>query len=61
MFGMEENEPGERALLKVNINKATVLMEVDTGAAVTIIPKGICKLTLKKSSRRLKLVKGVNS
>uniref|UniRef100_A0A1X7UWI9 Peptidase A2 domain-containing protein n=1 Tax=Amphimedon queenslandica TaxID=400682 RepID=A0A1X7UWI9_AMPQE len=58
MFGMEENEPIERAILKVNINKATVLMQVDTGAAVTIIPKGICKLELRKSSERLKLVTG---
>ena len=58
IFGIEENESVERAMLKVNINKATVLMEVDTGAAVTIIPKGICKLNLKKSSRRLKSVTG---
>ena len=41
MFGIEENESVERAMLKVNINKATVLMEVGTGAAVTIILKGI--------------------
>ena len=34
-FGMEEKEPVERAMLKVNI---TVLKEVDTAAAVTIIP-----------------------
>uniref|UniRef100_A0A1X7UY66 Peptidase A2 domain-containing protein n=1 Tax=Amphimedon queenslandica TaxID=400682 RepID=A0A1X7UY66_AMPQE len=53
MFGKEENKPVEKGMLKVNINKATVLMEVDTGAAVTIIPKGTCKLKLKKSSRRL--------
>uniref|UniRef100_A0A1X7UV92 CCHC-type domain-containing protein n=1 Tax=Amphimedon queenslandica TaxID=400682 RepID=A0A1X7UV92_AMPQE len=51
VFGGEESEPVKRAMLKVNINKATVLMEVGAGAAVTIIPKVICKLKLKKSSQ----------
>uniref|UniRef100_A0A1X7VPA8 Uncharacterized protein n=1 Tax=Amphimedon queenslandica TaxID=400682 RepID=A0A1X7VPA8_AMPQE len=58
MFGVEENEPVEGAMLKVNIMKATVLMEVDTGAAVTIISKVICNLKVKKSYRRLKSMTG---
>ena len=53
-----DDELFEKAMLPVTINRTDVLMKVDTGAAATIIPKGRCKLKLKKSLRRLKSVTG---
>ena len=49
MLNAMNDEPVEKAMLPVSINRTFVPMEVDTGAAATIIPKGRCKLKLKKS------------
>lgn len=53
-----EGDKTEKSMLEVKINRSTVKMEVDTGAAVMIIPKGICKIKLHKALRKLKSVTG---
>ena len=58
MLHAMNDEPVEKAMLPVSINRTFVPMEVDTGAAATIVPKGRCKLKLKKSWKRLKSVTG---
>ena len=40
MLNAMDDEPVKKAMLPVTINRTVVPMEVDTGAAATIIPKG---------------------
>ena len=48
----------KKALIKVIINSQPVFMEVDTGAAVTVVSEKTCKVKVQPTETKLKSVTG---
>ena len=56
--GLQEKSSQQKAIINVKINKTEVPMEIDTGAAVTIVPRSICSVKLEPSTRKLRSATG---
>ena len=52
--GLQEKSSQQKAIINVKINKTEVPMEIDTEAAVTIVPRDICSVKVEPSTRKLR-------
>ena len=56
--GLQEKSSQQKAIINIKINKTKVPLEIDTGAAVTIVPRSICSVKLEPSTRKLRSATG---
>ena len=55
---LQEKSSEQKAIISVKIYKMKVPMEIDTGAAVTIVPRSTCSVKLEPSTRKLRSATG---
>ena len=55
---LQEKSSHQKAIINLKINTMEVPMEIDTGAAVTIVPISICSMKLEQSRRKLRSATG---
>ena len=59
--GLEENQiksPQDRFMIDVNMNGELMIMEVDTGAAVTVVSENVLRVQTQKTNKVLKSATG---